>query len=82
MNDFFDSFKTSRDIHNIISIYERTTVSLNFNSCPFPYIYNKRCAIKEIIGNVIMVLIKKIINNLPMLTGILEPSMTPPTSDK
>ena len=29
-----------------------------------------------------IVLIKKIINNLPMLTGIFEPSMTPPTSDK
>ena len=54
----------------------------NFNSCPFPYIYNKRCAIKEIIGSVMIVLIKKIINNLPMLTGIFEPSMTPPTSDK
>ena len=44
--------------------------------------YNNKCAIKEIIGSVMIVLIKKIINNLPMLTGILEPSMTPPTSDK
>lgn len=30
----------------------------------------------------IKVRIKKIINSLPMLTGIFEPKITPPTSDK
>ena len=44
--------------------------------------YKNRCAIKVIIGNVIIVLIKKITNSLPILTGIFEPKMTPPTSDK
>ena len=45
------------------------------------FYYKNKCAIKEIIGNVINVLIKKIINNFPT-TGILEPKITPPTSDK
>ena len=44
--------------------------------------YRNRCAIKAMIGKVITVLIKKIINNFPILTGILEPRITPPTSDK
>lgn len=34
------------------------------------------------IGNEIIVLNKKMINNLPMPIGIFEASMTPPTSDK
>ena len=46
------------------------------------FFYSNKCAIKAIIGNVIAVLIKNIINNFPRLTGILEPKITPPTSDR
>ncbi len=76
MNDFLIDSTPS------INKYKRTTVLIILTVVLFTYIYNKRCAIKEIIGSVMIVLIKKIINNLPMLTGIFEPSMTPPTSDK
>lgn len=41
----------------------------------FIFNYNNKCVIKEIIGSVMIVLIKKIINNLLMFIGIFELSM-------
>ncbi len=39
---------------------QKDNCSHNFNSCTFStYIYNKRCAIKEIIGSVMIVLIQE-----------------------